>query len=377
MMPKVATSALNGGRDQNEASTLNTARWTVLTPPQCKIEHRHPMMAFGTSIWMTGIGANRINPNRNCRDGIYEYDCITDTVKAALSCNFALPERSCCYSANKIAWVSHRGIVIFDVTTKQYAKWIPKPSGSYKSCIAVGDHIHLFNGDLDRVSGYAIFSGKDQTKTIFNDRSCLGHCMFASVLKRVRIKSHEEKLKLISGLARIHAKIEIVDVMISIICQYVSATEFHKLGGADFRPYSYLGLFCVGHLPNDDPSQPIQWTEIPEFCLHGHGLGSGVVQKDCYIITFGGRGESRRQLSDEIWILNVDAQEQWKLSPMKCPERSGFVAVLDHQQNVHLFSWGMMEKNTHHCIPIDVIIASVHCRQRSNGNVSQIPLSKR
>ena len=351
-----------------------TTGWTALPPVRCKRPRINS--SFGTSIW--------ISCDTDIHTGMVEYDCITNSLKPAIPFKwtaapvFTHPDLSCDYSANQIALVFHVGIVMFNLTTKQYNERILIPFDSlYKSCIAVGDYIHLFAGELDRRNGYAIFSRKDQTTTKFNDRSCPGHCMFAAVLKRVKIKSHEEKLKLISGVARIHAKREIPDVMIWMICKYVSTTEFYKFGGADFRPYSYLGLFCIGHLPNDDPSQPIQWTEIPEFCLHGHGLGSGVVQKDCYIVTFGGRGELCRELSDEIWILNVDAQEQWKLSPMKCPERSGFVAVLDYQQNVHLFSWGLMEKNTHHCIPIDVIIASVERRQRSNRDVSQIPLRKR
>ena len=149
-------------------------------------------------------------------------------------------------------------------------------------------------------------------------------------------------------------------VLTLIIFQYYNIIEFYKFGGTNAAHNE--DSFFVGHLVDDDPTRPIKWTESPRYrLLNGIGLVRGVVQYNGNIITFGGR-DSGAHRSDDIAILNIDAKEHWKLSSIKCPHSGYFAAVLDHQQRVHLFSVSFgpgRVQNTHHSIPIQVILANL------------------
>lgn len=149
--------------------------WTALLPLHCK----YPLInfMFGTSIWISCDGD--IDP------GMVEYDCVTNTLKAAIpfksTDNFFL---SCTYDARTIALVSMEAIVIFDVATKQYTKRIPiKPFDMCTAMIKVRDCIHMFGGP-NKKGHYAIFSKKDESTKLFVNR-CPSQRMLPSVIKRI------------------------------------------------------------------------------------------------------------------------------------------------------------------------------------------------
>jgi len=80
----------------------------------------------------------------------------------------------------------------------------------------------------------------------------------------------------------------------------------------------------------------IAWHEAPHWTLKRPLSFCGVVQTDSHIVVFG--GEDSNELSDEIYILDTRSNEGWVQSPIKCPTKSRYVAVLDHRQRVHIFT---------------------------------------
>jgi len=97
------------------------------------------------------------------------------------------------------------------------------------------------------------------------------------------------------------------------------------------------------------PTTEIAWKQTPHWTLMRPLSFCGVIQSGSFIIIFGGeaRSPSCREahspwtaLSDEIYILDTRSNEGWIQSPIKCPAKSRYVAVLDHRQRVHIFtSW--------------------------------------
>ena len=113
--------------------------------------------------------------------------------------------------------------------------------------------------------------------------------------------------------------------------------------------------FYVGRLQHDDPSKPIRWKKNDHFTLKKPLYGSGYIHYNHRIIIFGGVTSGYTKV-DDIYILDVRSKKGWIRSPIKCPMESEYVAVLDHQQRVHLFTYGSTYNNQHYCIALNELI---------------------
>merc|ERR1719361_1306327 len=128
------------------------------------------------------------------------------------------------------------------------------------------------------------------------------------------------------------------------VCKKADDSEFYKFGGYDCDNNEYVDDFYIGTLP--DPKQPIQWKKVEEFKLKQSFGNCGVVIYAHFIIIFGGEIGYDKYLSD-IYILDTRSKTGWVRSSIQCPVESDYVAALDDQNNVHIFTFGRQQQQ--HC----------------------------
>merc|ERR1719295_1878845 len=123
-----------------------------------------------------------------------------------------------------------------------------------------------------------------------------------------------------------------------IVKATVEEDLFYKFGG--HRGGKLSDSFYVGHLENGDSSRPIIWRQKESFRLEIPLHSCGVILHNHFLITFGGQGHgpSQNAYLDDIYILNTQSNNGWVQSPTKCPMKGPYVAAMDHQNHIHLFS---------------------------------------
>ena len=342
-------------------------------------------ISIGSSVWFTDIrGMVEVDLNSVANTQITPYP---DTFAEG---KYGFREMiSCKYDDDFIVIIDptsgQRGIV-FDTITCEYSDTFSfrNSSGNIfdfdinSSCVAVGDYVHIFHG------GYCICSMIDQTS-----RKCNGLEQSLRFNKVAVIKTQSSSKMLISGFIRkqnrfqnggdIH--LQISAVIINIISRY-STFELFKFGGFDEHETVCTDSFYIGTLVKEEPSEPIHWELAPQYTLKYPMIDFGYVQSGPWIITFGGkfkREESSDEENasdneeswkasnleeweflcdhlDEIFVLDLRENSGWVESAIKCPEKSGYHAVLDDAQRVHLFA-RENKANKQYCIELEHLIS--------------------
>merc|ERR1719242_3016136 len=114
---------------------------------------------------------------------------------------------------------------------------------------------------------------------------------------------------------------------------------YTKFGGFIPDGDTFLDSFYIGSVYGEQEHAPmwIDWKLMPQYKLPIQLEGCGHVHYGSYLITFGGLTTDFKD-TDDIFILNFRNDEGWKKSPLQCPLKSAFTAVLDHLLVVHLFT---------------------------------------
>ena len=77
-------------------------------------------------------------------------------------------------------------------------------------------------------------------------------------------------------------------------------------------------------------------------------------------------------LVDDIHILDVRSKNGWIQSPIKCPMKSRFVAVLDQQRIAHLFTYWNKNKQ-YFCITLNELIPDLAISSMKQGATMKKP----
>ena len=294
---------------------------------------------------------------------------------------------SCKYKEDSIILLDHakQCCIVFDTKTREYFDISPFTgpitSGHRSSCITAGDYIHIFDG-TGRREEYTICSIKDNTsRSKFPEQKPQHYEVLVPVIKTNGSYKSSSK-KVITGFIRKQSKNRIPSVLCDIISKFCRF-ELIKFGGA--RQYvkncggswQDLDSFYIGTLKDDDAAKPIEWHVAPEYTLKYPLSYFGYVQHGAFIVIFGGKwrtvpedglGYGKSHDSQDIFILDLSKKSGWIQSPVECPRKGVFHAVLDQGLRVHLLTQRpSFDKETqkyeqeHYCMKLrDIIPQSMY-----------------
>ena len=260
------------------------------------------------------------------------------------------------YEDHSIVLLHENGIVVFDTRSRTFGEVISLSNIRWNaSCVSIGDHIHIMNGLGNREGRYLIYSVTDQTVNTFEEPF---HFMMGSNVPIIKSSdSHKSANKmLISAFARKQTGSNIPSVIVDLISKF-SIFDLFQFGGSNLlKAHRSKGSapesFYVGSLQNTESAngqigaEPIQWTVVPEYELKYPLSDFAYIQYGPFIVTFGGGSDEGfrdgipRNI-DAIYILDLRKNCGWIESPIKCPKKTYFDAVMDQNQRIHLISrWG-------------------------------------
>ena len=292
--------------------------------------------------------------------------------------------KSCKHNDDSIVLFNKRGIVVFDTTTRAFNEvtpifhhfgWTVRWDSSF---VCIGDYIHIM-GSLQNPEGlYHIYSIEDQTVNTFKQplHFTMGR---VPILKSDSYKSSDKML--ISGFARTQTGRNIPSVIVDLVSKF-SIFELFQFGGligpfSDGPTMRANDSFYVGFLENDgnaSGTERIHWKLALEYELKYPLSDFGYIQYGPFIVTFGGVSDERfrdgaNRHTDGIYILDLRKNCGWIESPIKCPKKIQFHAVLDEDRRVHLLSrygsserrWGFFRskelwEHEHYCIDLTDLV---------------------
>lgn len=263
--------------------------WTALKSLVATCPERNPL-PFGKSIWIS----TRYNDGEK---GMIEYDCSSKSIKQIVPYPQGfkpLHHTICKYKEDTIVIIDgpHGSLITFNVTDNSFGKPVDIPRvGYHPSAIAVKKYIHIFHGSKNKKNEYFVYSMQKGTVTTFNDHKC---------------PTQPEHIAVTKG----------------------TDDTFYKFGVQNEG-----SSFFTGALKKKDGSEPIQWTESPQFALKEPFIGSGYVHYESYIITFGGRS------NDSVSILDLREESGWKSLDFQCPAAFQYSAAVGNDRKIHLFSY--------------------------------------
>ena len=339
----------------------NNGEWRILKPiqrPKERHSNSHEInvpIQIGSSLW---IASN---------EQLIEYQLQSDSCSMGSMIPYpalfrfatSMWVKSCKHKDDSIVLFNKRGIVVFDTTTRTFNEvtpifhhfgWTVRWDSSF---VCIGDSIHIMNGlhsGLQNPEGryeYHIYSMEDQRVNTFKE---LLHFTMGRVpiLKQGSYKSSDKML--ISGFARKQTGRNIPSVIVDLVSKF-SILELFQFGGL-IGPFSYAPIvrandsFYVGSLANDgsaNGAERIQWKLAPEYKLKYPLSHFGYIQCGPFVVTFGGVSDERfrdgaNRNTDGIYILDLRKNSGWIESPIKCPKKIQFHAVLGEDRRVHLLS---------------------------------------
>ena len=275
--------------------------WNELSPHQTPAIAKQPI-SINSSIWYS----TRCYAGEK---GMVQYNNTTNKIENIIKYPHDIKPagHSCCIHKNKIyiinGWKGE--IILFEPATGKFTKKLTTSAlGQSTSCVVMDDDIHIYNGY--GANKYLIYSITNNTIKILND---------ATTTKQV------------GGV------------------YFISYTgKVLKFGGRDVSGKDAMDFYESSEI-NGEEMDDIKWTLREEFEVK-HGLTSGgYVLFEDYVITFGGDravpgdDNSDIDVSDDIYVLNLKKSEGWiKMKHIKCPLGSQYRAVLDEDENVHLFT---------------------------------------
>lgn len=299
-------------------------------------------------------------------DGLVEFHSDSDTISPKMCYPISFTkERSaksqpliaCKFKDESIVVIDgDRGIgIMFDTETRKYSDifLFQGHFGGDSSCVVIKDCLHIFHGNDH--GDYTIYSLADKSSYTFQDHFC---AKAGQILYQVPVLQTDQSYKssrktLVCGFTRNKQNAgHIPSVIVGLISKFCTI-ELCKFGGWDYswdQVSECVDSFYIGAWHNEDPLEPIQWTLAPEYALKRpfQGLRAfGYIQHGPFIVTFGGRFDDRfysnrrgryTALTDGIYILDLRKDCGWIRSPIKCPQKAEYCAVLDRAQRIHLQS---------------------------------------
>ena len=354
--------------------------WTESDRPQAT----NPFQSVSSSIW--------IAHTKGKHAGIVEYYPESGTTSPTIPypAHFnKLDEIGSvvCYKYGEAAIIlidhEKRRSIIFDTKTREYSDISPFTgritSSHCSSCITVGDYIHIFDG-IGKRDEYTIYSIKDNiSRSTFPEHRPQHYAVLVPVMKTNGSYKSSSKM-LISGFIRNQSKNHIPPVLCDIISKFCRF-ELIKFGGARQpvdrlhrrrESWEELDSFYIGTLKDDDAAKPIEWELAPEYTLKYPLSQFGYVQHGAFLVIFGGetdkfenKGASfrTRYFFRDIFVLDLSKKSGWIQSPVKCPSKGIFHAVLDQDLRVHLMTQRtrfdkvtQKYKQEHYCMKLKDII---------------------
>lgn len=251
----------------------------------------------------------------------------------------------------------HSNCTMFNTKTRMYSDFFSLEGqlGCGASCVVIGNFLHFFNAAWH--DGYIIytlpFGTTQNVSRQYRDRSTPSLGSVALVKNDGFYKSSNKTM--ISRFAHNQTGNRIPSAIVDLISTFC-IFELFRFGGFDQEKRDQVDSFYVGTLKNEDPTKPIQWKLVPEYTLLRPLRAFGYIQHNHFIVTFG--GETREWLKtkkcerefdiDDIYILNLNKSDGWIKSPIKCPEKATYRAVLDNEERVHLIVIHDTEKKHYH-----------------------------
>lgn len=229
------------------------------------------------------------------------------------------------------------------------------------SCIIIGDFLHIDSVVRSQYNEYKheyiIFSMIDKTAAKFKKiKSKQELC--PAVFKTDGCYNASNK-SLISGFMR-HQSDQTTKDTPAVIVDIIS--KFCKFELFGIR---YESLY-IGKLGYGDPEELTEWKKAPQYTLKNLGRditslrGFGYIHHGSLIVIFGGEVAHCvfPVCLDGIYILHLCDDKGWIESPIKCPMKARYRAVVDGTQRVHLFVW---ERPEQYCIELKNLIPPSMC----------------
>ena len=214
--------------------------------------------------------------------------------------------------------------------------------GNETSCLVVNGNVHIIHGHKPE-NYYPIYSMNTGKVTLFKEEP-----FYSSTKTNVPfIKQCDDTPRLSAAVVCafwIRTLLLIkdgghFDVTKLVTEFYDVPLVFYKFGGYDDDANGATDSFFIGKLQEDDAGKPVIWEQAEQFKLRQPMWHCGVIQSGPFIVTFGGIKWMEAVGLDEVYILDTRSKRGWIESQIKCPVKSGYVAVLDYEDGVHLFTW--------------------------------------
>ena len=263
--------------------------------------------------------------------GIVQYDCnknkIMNIIKYPINIrainHFCIAFKDKIYIIN--GWAEE--IISFNTKTHQFIEKLSIPKiGSDASCVLIDDCIHIFNGSGN--DKHLVFSITNNTIINLNDPTT------TRIAYSVCILSYKGKII--------------------------------KFGGRNVATKEACDAFYMSSVINAEQFDNIEWVLRPEFAVNHRFSSFGHIIYGDYIVTFGGDDFEHKGCTHDIYALDLRKDAGWiKLEHIRCPIKSQYRAVLDGNDEVHLFTrfnkwpdWDASEIK-HYCISMKDVIRDV------------------
>ena len=338
-------------------------------------------LCIGPSIWMI---KERCSRTWQSNLGLVEFNTDSNTFSDIILFPLSFKNTEdwlwlsiCKYKDDSIVIVDgDRGLlIVFNTTTRTFGRTIvlKQQIGSQPNCIAFGDYIHIFQGDY--INHFVtIVSMLNESVNTYPPPPNYRPLSQQAII-RTNGLYESSKTTIVRGFARnqsvqtptgipieirnLISKFMVIDH--EMLMKFGSARWSLGLGQCDSAE-----LCSIGKLKNGHPGQAIQWTVAPQYSLKLPIHRFGYIQHGPFVVIFA--GNSRVFGADGIYILDLRSDQGWAKSPIECPRKGQFVAVLDVHQNVHLFDkrGGKVDVpdggGVHFCIELDELLESVNMK---------------
>ena len=264
-----------------------------------RIAHQTPciqdkIVRIGESLWYS-------TSYRRGEKGMVEYNYKTNKIINIIKYPKNMtPGAHCCCSYNNNIYIIdgkyNHEIILFNTSNHSFTKKINIPDiGGGSSCVAIDDTIHICSGN--NTAKHIIYSITNNTVRIYDDSTAN--------------ENHAPNL---------------LKYQNNII----------KFGG--WSSAYQQGLDTFYSTSTTQKQETISWTLQEKYRLKRRASSSGYIIFDHYIIIFGGH-EDNGPYMDSIYALDLECDVGWiEMKHIKCPLASNYRAVLDGDDNVHLFT---------------------------------------
>ena len=254
--------------------------------------------------------------------GMVEYNYKSNTISTiAKYPHHIQPEHhSCCKYKNNIYIIDgvNGEIILFKPSIKSFIKqtMIPK-LGTNTSCATIGNTIHIMGGNKNTNLEHIIYSIKTNCIEIIEDPTS------ETTTYSINLLSYKDRII--------------------------------RFGGFDTENKQCIGKFFVSSaIKDNDNDNDIKWTLKRLYKLKYGVSGNGYIVYDHYIIIFGGE-PAVGIFTDDIWILDLHTGHGWiNKKNIKCPLKSNYRAVLDDDDEIHLFTTVNSKQNVIRHFAIDI-----------------------